>query len=396
MAQLPGIGVFGTGMIVKCLVPILKSSGFNVEAIWAKTKEAAEESAKEMDIAFFTTKADELLLHRNVDLIFIQCPPHLQSPIAIKALGIGKHVVCGLPSGPSQLDALKMLKAAQYYPSLMSLMCNGLRFLPCYIKMKQLVEDGYIGKVTVCEVHIHCGSFLKNKYDWMCDEQMGGGVLNLHGALVIDLLTFLTGQKVVKVNGHLHTFNTQTDKIKGIREISSDDFCSFHLEMKDGTFVVVTINSHVPGDFSQTVLLCGTNGYLKVQGMNLYGKPNADIIEEPIHTDNENVFDVVRAPSRDDKTKSPIPTQHLKGMIKLVESVKEAFMGVEERHGYSRDPLRLGQTFEDGQYVQAVVDAVKQSSKSKNWVKVQIIEEEPDPNMYLSDAVKRTTISYYV
>ena len=135
MAQLPGIGVFGTGTAVKCLVPLLKSCGFRVEALWGRTKEMADECGRDLDITFKTNKVDEVLLHKDVDLVFINCPPHLQSPIAVKALGIGKHVICGTPAGPTQVDALRMVKGAQYYPSLMALMCNGLRFLPCFVKM---------------------------------------------------------------------------------------------------------------------------------------------------------------------------------------------------------------------------------------------------------------------
>ena len=179
--MLPGIGVFGTGTAVKCLVPILKSCGFKVEAIWGRTKEHAADVARDLEIAFSTHKVDEVLLHKDVDLVFLNCPPHLQSPIAAKALGIGKHVICGTPAGPNQVDALKMVNAAQYYPTLMSLMCNGLRFLPCFSKMRQLIDEGYIGDVTIIEARVHSGSFLKDKYDWMCDELMGGGVLNMQG-----------------------------------------------------------------------------------------------------------------------------------------------------------------------------------------------------------------------
>ena len=87
-----------------------------------------------------------MLLHKDVDLVFVHCAPHQQSPVAVKALGIGKNVICGTPSGPGQLEALRMVRAAEYYPSLMSLVSHGLRFLPCFVKMKQLINDGYIGR----------------------------------------------------------------------------------------------------------------------------------------------------------------------------------------------------------------------------------------------------------
>ena len=76
----------------------------------------------------------------------------------MKALGIGKNVICGTPAGPTQVDALKMVLAAEYYPALMSIMCNGLRFLPCFAKMRQMIDDGYVGKVTVCEARVQSGA----------------------------------------------------------------------------------------------------------------------------------------------------------------------------------------------------------------------------------------------
>ena len=81
----------------------------------------------------------------------------------------------------------------------------------------------------------------------MCDELMGGGVLNNHGSFVIDTLTFLTGQHATKVNGMLKTFTTKTEKIKGIRQITSDDFCTFQLDLDGGACATVTFNNHLPG-----------------------------------------------------------------------------------------------------------------------------------------------------
>jgi len=91
------------------------------------------------------------------------CSPSLHSQIAVKALGIGKHVVCDKPAGLSQSEALKMVRAAQYYPSLISIVNHSLRFLPAFVHMKKALEDGYLaGPVTVIEVRVHMGSLLHN------------------------------------------------------------------------------------------------------------------------------------------------------------------------------------------------------------------------------------------
>jgi predicted dehydrogenase len=390
----PGIGVFGTGTTVRCLVPILKTCGFQVQALWGRTKDLAEDAARDLSIPFSTNKVDDVLLHKDVDLVFISCPPHLQSPIAEKALGIGKHVICGTPAGPGQIDAFKMVSGARYYPSLMSLMCYGLRLLPAFDKMKTLISDGYIGEFIACEARVHCGSMLKDDYDWMCDELMGGGVLNTIGGTIIDIVSYVTKQKAVKVHGLLKTFTKQTAKINGIRQITSDDFCSFQMEMDSGACAIITLNNHIPGQFMQEVLICGNKGHLITKGADLYGQKNEAHKEELLYHDPMNILDVQRS-YVSETIRADIPIPYLKGLIKLIDAVKDAFKSVADRHGWSRAPVSQAATFEDALYIQTVIDAVRKSSAKGEWVKVSIMTEEPDPNPFLSAAVRRSTFSLY-
>lgn len=145
--MLPGIGVFGTTAEVRILVPILRDNGFKIEAIFGRTIREAEETAKELNIQFYTNKIDDVLLRKDVDLVFVFCPPHLHSEISVKALGIGKHVVCERPMGLGQEDALKMVRGSQYYPSLISLVNYSLRFLPAFIEMKRLLNEEWMGPI---------------------------------------------------------------------------------------------------------------------------------------------------------------------------------------------------------------------------------------------------------
>lgn len=134
--MLPGIGVFGTGLVVKVLVPILRDNGFKIEAIWSRTLHDAQEAAKELKIPFYTNKIDDVLLRKDVDLIFVLCSPNLHAQISVKALGIGKHIVCDKPAGLNQSDALKMVRAGQYYPTLISVINHSFRFLPAFTHEK--------------------------------------------------------------------------------------------------------------------------------------------------------------------------------------------------------------------------------------------------------------------
>lgn len=392
--MLPGIGVIGTPSSVRSFVPLLKSCGLQVVALWGRTKEEAAELSSELNIPFCAIKVDEILLNRNVDVVVISCPPHMQSPITIKALGIGKHVLCGAPAGPSQIDALRMVKAAHYYPKLMSLVVFGLRFLPTIAKMKQFIEKDYIGDISICEVRIHYEIKTKDQFDWRCDETMGGGVLNTIGSNMIDLITYLTGQKAVRVHGMLKTYTKQTDKIKGIREITSDDFCSIQLELENGSCATMTINSHIHGPFNQEIMLVGSKGRLTIKGADLYGQKNDALKEELLHFDPVNFKEEQRY-GVSEKTRAEIPTPYLKGIIRLIESVKDAFEKEEERQSYCQDPVKVAANFEDSLYVQTVVDAIRKSNKSKEWIKIDIPKEEPEQNTFLSTTIRKSTYSLH-
>lgn len=390
--MLPGIGVFGTGNIIKISVPFLRERGFKIEAIWGRTLNAAEEVAKELDIPFYTNKIDDVLLRKDVDLIFIISSPNLHAQIAVKALGIGKHVLCDKPAGLCQSEALKMVRAAQYYPSLISIVNHSLRFLPAFSQMKKAIAEGFLGTesdITVCDVRVQMGSLLHDTYDWLCDNTMGGGVLTLVGSHVIDLVSHLLSQKAVKVHGVIRTFTKQTEHINGIRNISSPDFCSFQMEMSGGTLVTVTLNNHLPGQFHQEVLVCG-RGHLVVRGGDLYGMKAGATKEDVIYLDVE---DLQKYGSINPVVVNTIPKPYIKGLYKMVGALREAFLPVEDKRGWVKEPVALAATFEDGLYVQAVIDALQKSSSNKEWVKVTVITEEPDPNPLLSAAVRRSGIS---
>ena len=72
--------------------------------------------ASSLNIPFYTTRVDDVLLRKDVGFILICTPPSLHSQIAVKALGIGKHCVVSQPGGLCQNESLRMVQAAQYYP----------------------------------------------------------------------------------------------------------------------------------------------------------------------------------------------------------------------------------------------------------------------------------------
>ncbi|XP_030746501.1 glucose-fructose oxidoreductase domain-containing protein 1 [Sitophilus oryzae] len=386
--MLPGIGLFGTGPVVKVLVPILRENGFKIEAIWSRTIQDAQEAAKSLNIPFSTNKIDDVLLRKDVDLIFVLCSPNLHAQISVKALGIGKHVVCDKPAGLNQADALKMVRAGQYYPTLISLINHSFRFLPAFIHLKKKLEENYLETpVNLIDIRIQTGSLFSDidTFNWKCDDTMGGGTLNLIGSHIVDLVTFLMGQKAVRVHGVVRTFTKHTENIKGIRQITAPDFCAFQMELQNGILVTATINSHTTGTtFQQEIMICSSTGHLVVRGGDLFGRKEKNT-EEVIYLDVEDLKCPV--------PNSILPKTFIKGLCKMVGALRGAFMPVNDQIGWRKEPVSSAASFDDGLYVQAVLTAIRQSSQTRQWVKVSVMTEQPDKNELLSAVVRRTAIS---
>ena len=137
--ELPGIGIFGTGLTARAIIYLFQSQGFQVEALWGKVEDDANKLATELKIPFYTCHIDDMLLNPKVKLVCIKCPPFLQLQIALKTLRIGKMVICDSPAGLNFKDAKSVLDAAQYYPSLLSLISFYFRFLPTFMDELQVL-----------------------------------------------------------------------------------------------------------------------------------------------------------------------------------------------------------------------------------------------------------------
>jgi len=325
--------------------------------------------------------------------VFVLCPPNLHSQIAVKALGIGKHVLCDRPAGLSQCESLKMVLAAQYYPSLICVLSHGLRFHPAFIHLKKNLEK-VVGTPELCQFRIEMGPILGNTFNWLCDDIMGGGNVTLFGSHLIDLVTYFTGLRATRVHGVTKTLTASTASINKTRRITSPDFAIIDMEMETGMLVSITLlNQMQKGYFNQELLICGPKGYVKAHNTTVKGFIRGSEGSETgdqeilIYEDNED----------NAKASLPLlPSIYAEGLLKLVGELRKVFSDENSTGRRWKQESTIGQLgagFEEGLYIQAVIEAIRRSSKERSWVKVNVITEEPDPNPVLTAAVRTSTIS---
>ncbi|RWS26357.1 Glucose-fructose oxidoreductase domain-containing protein 1-like protein, partial [Leptotrombidium deliense] len=232
--MLPGVGIFGSGKLVNFLVSSLREKGFKIVGVWDINDEVAKESAERLSIPFFTSDIDTLVLRKEVQLIVICCPPHIHSQIVVKSFNVGKHVLSDWPIALNSQDVRQMVKAATYYPSLISVICQPFRFIRTFQLMRTLVTaENYVGDVTIVKAEISGNRLLDlgDRYSVKCDHYMGGGLLTNIGSHFIDIISFVTDLKAKSVHGILRTYSRETDHISMFRRTTVDTFCNFQMEM---------------------------------------------------------------------------------------------------------------------------------------------------------------------
>ena len=61
------------------------------------------------------------------------------------------------------------------------------RWVPLYLRLKQLLEEGFIGRCLSCDFHNLAGIANDTQYIWQMDPQRSNGVLGDRGVHTIDL-----------------------------------------------------------------------------------------------------------------------------------------------------------------------------------------------------------------
>lgn len=193
-------GLLGTGRINQAVIgPIRKSKNSQLMAVASRNHDKVEKYANTWKIPHFYTGYDALISDPNIDVIYNSLPNRLHAEWSIKAIEMGKHVLCEKPITTSATDVDKIINAANK---------NGIiiaeafmyRHHPQTLYVKKLVENGEIGEIQF----IH-GSFCYSNTrsdDPRFNPNLGGGSLWDVGCYPIGYSRYLIEEEPNQVFGH--------------------------------------------------------------------------------------------------------------------------------------------------------------------------------------------------
>ena len=154
------LGVVGTGMIAKTVVPHLGEWGCPVTAVAGTptTLDEARELAAPYEVAVFASY-DEMIAQADIDTVYIAVPNFLHCSFALAALEAGKHVIVEKPFASNAREAERVAAAARAR-SLMAYEAISTLYLPNYARVKALLPR--IGTVKIVTMNY---SQYSSRYD---------------------------------------------------------------------------------------------------------------------------------------------------------------------------------------------------------------------------------------
>jgi predicted dehydrogenase len=313
---------------------------------------------------------------KDIDVVDISTPGFLHHPMAIAAAEAGKHLICEKPLANTLAEAKEMLRAVEK-AGVKHYVNFNYRRVPAVALAKQLMADGRLGEIY----HYH-GAYLQ---DWIMDPQFplvwrlekkyaGSGALGDIGAHAADLAQFLNAD-ITEVVGFMTTFIKERPLVdagpgawgakggRGKGKVTVDDETNFLARFKNGSAGVFESTRFAGGRRNyNTLQIYGSKGSL---AWNFERMNELEFFDRTEAGTEQGYKTILATEAAHPYVGAWWPPGHIVGYEHTFVHAIHDFLTCLEK---DRMPTP---NFRDGVKVQALLDAVERSAKSRRWEKVK-------------------------
>ena len=169
-------GIIGCGDVaeVKSGPAFQKCNNSELLAVMRRNGSLAEDFAKRHNVPLWFDNADNLLANPDVNAVYIATPPSSHLYYALKALEAGKDVYLEKPMVLSEQEAVALEQAVSKSKQKL-VVAHYRRFLPMYIRVKELLDAQAIGNVKFVDLRFLQPFDFNDKATWRLDKAVSGG-----------------------------------------------------------------------------------------------------------------------------------------------------------------------------------------------------------------------------
>jgi len=323
--------------------------------------------AREMfDFDFATSNPEDIFNNPDIDIIDVCTPNIYHKDAVMKAIKAGKNVYCDKPLATSYAETSEIMDLLEN-SNVITQMALQYRFFPATLRVKELLDEGKIGKLMSFRAcYLHSGSVdPKKPIGWKQDKKFGGGgVLFDLGSHIIDLIYHLLGE-YASIFTHTEVIYPQRpDKNGNMIDIEADDLA----------FMIVKMKSGVSGMLEASKVATGANDELRLE----------------IHGDKGSIRFNLMEPNWLEFYDNTLPEAHFGGekgytKIECVQRYKKPggdFPGPKFSIGWIRSHVhslysflscvdemkKASPSFKEGAYVQYVMEKAYEADQRKQWI----------------------------
>ncbi|MDL4815837.1 Gfo/Idh/MocA family protein [Actinomadura opuntiae] len=195
------VGIVGAnpdrGWAARAHVPALRAlPGYEITAVGTSRADSARAAADRFGVPHAFTDARELAAHPDVDLVAITVKVPAHDALVRAALDAGKHVYCEWPLALGTAEAGGLLELARR-TGVRHAVGLQARFSPAVQYARDLVADGYVGRVTSVNVYAARGKGGSGEIPgwgaYTFDRSNGAGSLEVGAGHTLDVMEYLAG-----------------------------------------------------------------------------------------------------------------------------------------------------------------------------------------------------------
>jgi predicted dehydrogenase len=325
---------------------------------------------------------EELVSDPAVQVVHICTPNHLHAPMAMAALGAGKHVICEKPLAINSQESGQLTRLAAK-SGLVAVVNHNLRYYPLCHEAHARVQSREIGDVRLVHGE-YCQDwlFLPTDWNWRLEPELGGtarAVADI-GSHWLDMITWITGLRVTAVMADLATMVPK--RIKPAKEVETfagkltraEGGEEVEVRTEDYAAVLLRLEGGARGSFLVSQVSAGRKNHFwwEVNGskaslswdqerpnelwLGHRERPNELLLKDPslMHPDARRV--------------AGYPGGHAEGYPDTFLQLNRAVYGY-LREGDLSGPRQFP-TFEDGHRMIRLCDDILASAREQRWVEI--------------------------
>ncbi|MCC6125490.1 MAG: Gfo/Idh/MocA family oxidoreductase [Pirellulales bacterium] len=191
-------GAIGCGSVaeVKSAPGLQKAEGSRLVAVMRRNASLAEDYARRHGVPRWTADAEALIRDPEVDAVYIATPPGSHLEYALRVAAAGKPAYVEKPMARNHAECRRMIDAFAD-AGLPLFVAYYRRRLPRFLKVKELVDAGRLGRIAMVSYRYADAQWRKldpNDLGWRYfAEHAGGGIFMDLGSHALDILDFILG-----------------------------------------------------------------------------------------------------------------------------------------------------------------------------------------------------------